>query len=163
MDDTQKKILIVDDEPDILETLEELLDTFTVTTAVTFEEAVTCLKNNTYDVAILDIMGVRGYDLLEVTRKLDIPTLMFTAHALSPANLKKSIKLGADAYIPKDKLLDITLYIEDVLAARQKKISNNPSWFSSLTPFFNKLFGKEWQDPEKEFWDEFDKKSQTNT
>ena len=87
MDDTQKKILIVDDEPDILETLEELLDIFTVTTAVTFEEAVTCLKNNTYDVAILDIMGVRGYDLLEVTHKLCIPTLMFTAHALSPANL----------------------------------------------------------------------------
>ena len=159
MDNAQKKILLVDDEIDILETLEELLDTFSVDSASSFEDAVICLKNNTYDVAVLDIMGVRGYDLLEVTRKLCIPTLMFTAHALSPANLKKSIKLGADAYIPKDKLVDITLYIEDVLAARQKEIDIGPTWFSSLSPFFNKLFGKEWQDPEKEFWDAFDKKS----
>ena len=61
-----KKILIVDDEPDIIESLEELLeDLFAVDSASSFEEAVSCLKTNTYDVAILDIMGVRGYDLLE--------------------------------------------------------------------------------------------------
>ncbi len=159
MDNTPKKVLAVDDEIDILETLEELLDTFIVDTAETFEEAVTKLKNNTYDVAILDIMGVNGYDLLKITHNLDIPTLMFTAHALSPANMKKSIKLGADAYIPKDKLIDITLYVEDVLAAKQKQIKIGPSWFSRLSPFFSKLFGKEWQEPEKDFWEEFDKKS----
>ena len=158
MDSTQKKILIVDDEIDILETLEELLDTFVVDTATTFEDAVILLKNNTYDAAILDIMGVSGYDLLKITHNLDIPTLMFTAHALSPANMKKSIKLGADAYIPKDKLIDITLYVEDVLAARQHNIKTGPSWFSRLAPFFSRLFGKEWQEPEKDFWDEFDKK-----
>jgi DNA-binding response OmpR family regulator len=159
MDDIQKSILIVDDEPDILETLEELLDTYRVHTASTYEDAVNYLKKNTYDVAILDIMGVSGYDLLEITHKLNIPTLMCTAHALSPSNLKKSIKLGADAYIPKDKLVDITLYIEDVLKARDDRAKAESSWFVNLTPFFNKLFGKEWQDPEKEFWDEFDKKN----
>lgn len=64
-----KKMLVVDDEPDIIESLEELLeDTFVVAAASTFEEAASCLKNNTYDVAILDIMGVRGYDLLEATQ-----------------------------------------------------------------------------------------------
>lgn len=152
-----KKILIVDDEIDILETLEELLDMFSVETASTFEDAVSCLKTNTYDLAILDIMGVRGYDLLEVTTKLGIPTLMLTAHALSPANLAKSIKLGADAYIPKDKLLDITLYIEDVLTAKQKEREAGAPWLSRLAPFFNKLFGQDWQESEKEFWDEFDK------
>ncbi len=42
-----KKILVVDDEPDILESLEELLeDTFMVDAASSFEEAVSCLKNN---------------------------------------------------------------------------------------------------------------------
>lgn len=159
MDSAQKKILIVDDEVDILETLEELLDTFIVDTASSFENAVILLKSNTYDAAILDIMGVNGYDLLKITQKLDIPTLMLTAHALSPANMKKSIKLGADAYIPKDKLIDITLYVEDVLAARQKRIKTGSSWFSRLSPFFSKLFGQEWQESEKDFWDEFDKKS----
>ena len=154
-----KKILVVDDEIDILETLEELLeDMFTVDAASSFEEAVACLKNNTYDVAVLDIMGVRGYDLLEATHTLGIPTLMLTAHALSPDNLKKSIELGADAYIPKDKMVDISLYVEDVLHARQNRRKNNFTWFSRLKPLFNDFFGEGWTDPEKEFWDTFDKR-----
>jgi len=163
MENTQplndKKILIVDDERDIIESLEELLeDTFTVDSASSFKEAVSCLKNNTYDAAILDIMGVRGYDLLEATHKLGIPTLMLTAHALSPDNLKTSIELGADAYIPKAKMVDICMYVEDVLTSRQSKKKNNFKWYVRLMPFFNKFFGEGWKDPEKEFWDGFDKK-----
>lgn len=154
-----KRILVVDDEPDITESLEELLeDMYRVDTASSFEEAVSCLKNNTYDVAILDIMGVRGYDLLEATHTLGIPTLMLTAHALSPDNLKKSIKLGADAYIPKDKMVDISLYVEDVLISRQNNRKNNFKWFARLRHFFDEIFGKGWKDPEKEFWDGFYKK-----
>jgi DNA-binding response OmpR family regulator len=162
MENTQtlndKKILIVDDEIDILESLEDLLDdTFLVDSASSFEEAVSCLKNNTYDVAILDIMGVRGYDLLEATHTLGIPTLMLTAHALSPDNLKKSIELGADAYIPKDKMVDISLYVDDVLNSRQNKRKKFKR-YAGLMPLFDKFFGEGWKDPEKEFWDEFDKK-----
>ena len=154
-----KTMLVVDDEIDILETLEELLeDIFTVDTASSFEEAVACLKNNTYHVAVLDIMGVRGYDLLEATHALGIPTLMLTAHALSPDNLKKSIELGADAYIPKDKMVDISLYVEDVLNSRQNKRKKNFKWFTRLKPLFNEFFGEGWTDPEKDFWDTFDEK-----
>jgi DNA-binding response OmpR family regulator len=154
-----KKILIVDDEIDILESLEDLLDDmFMVDSASSFEEAVACLKNNTYDVAILDIMGVRGYDLLEATHALGIPTLMLTAHALSPDNLKKSIERGADAYIPKEKMVDISMYVEDVLISRQNKRKKNFKWYAGMMPLFDKFFGEGWKDPEKEFWDEFDKK-----
>lgn len=163
MENTQplgdKKILVVDDELDMVETLEELLeDTFLVDTASSFEEAVACLKSNTYDAAILDIMGVSGYDLLEATHTLGIPTLMLTAHALSPDNLKKSIELGADAYIPKDKMVDISLYVEDVLISRKDKKKNNFKWYVKFMPFFDKIFGEGWKDPEKEFWNQFDKK-----
>ena len=154
-----KKILVVDDEIDILESLEDLLDDmFMVDSASSFEEAVSCLKNNTYDVAILDIMGVRGYDLLEATHTLGIPTLMLTAHALSPDNLKKSIERGADAYIPKDKMVDISMYVEDVLMSRPNKRKKNFKWYAGMMPLFDKFFGEGWKDPEKEFWDEFDKK-----
>ena len=154
-----KKLLVVDDEPDMIESLEELLeDMFMVDPASSFEEAVSFLKNNIYDVAILDIMGVRGYDLLEATHALGIPTLMLTAHALSPDNLKKSIELGADAYIPKDKMVDISLYVEDVLISRQDKRKNNFKWYTKLRPLFDEFFGDGWKDPEKQFWDEFDKK-----
>ncbi len=157
--DSEKKVLVVDDEIDVLETLEELLeDTFKVDLADSFEEAVSCLKKNKYDVAILDIMGVSGYDLLEATHTLGISTLMLTAHALTPDNLKKSIEMGADAYIPKDKMVDICLYVEDVLVSRQDRRKTNFKWYYRLGPLFDEIFGEGWKDPEAKFWEEFDKK-----
>lgn len=153
-----KKILVVDDEPDILETLEELLYMCTVDTASTFEGAIALLKNNAYDVAVLDIMGVKGYDILKATNTLEIPSLMLTAHALTPDNLKQSIELGADAYIPKDKLVDISQFIADVLQAKQNGKTANTKWFSLLKPVFDKLFGKGWRKKDKAFWGEFNAK-----
>ncbi|CCK78860.1 response regulator [Desulfobacula toluolica] len=153
-----KKILVVDDETDILETLKELLYMCSVDTAATFEEAVAHLRNNTYDAAVLDIMGVKGYDLLKITNKIDIPSLMLTAHALTPDNLKQSIEQKADAYVPKDKLVDISLYIADILTARQQGKKVHVTWFSLLKPVFDKIFGEGWRKKDRDFWDEFDEK-----
>lgn len=157
-----KTVLVVDDEPDILETLEELLYMCSVDTAATFEQAIELLKNNTYDVAVLDIMGVKGYDLLSVTHKLNIPSLMLTAHALTPDNLKQSIELGADAYVPKDKLADIAVYVADVLAARKQGKKSPVNWFSLLKPVFDRLFGEGWKKTDDDFWDTFEKKNRSS-
>ena len=158
MDDIlkDKRILLVDDEPDVLETLEELLDMCHTDTAATFEAALSLLKKRSYDAAILDIMGVNGYSLLKITRKLDIPTLMLTAHALTPDNLKRSMDQGADAYVPKDKMLDIALFVSDVLYARKQGKRVDAAWFSVLTPLFEKIFGKGWQQKDADFWDAFE-------
>lgn len=156
-----RKILVVDDEPDILETIEELLDQYSLDTAASYEAAEKLLNQNPYDLAILDIMGVRGYDLLEIARGNDIPALMLTAHALSSENLKKSIQKGADSYIPKDKLADIATYVEDVLSLKRRKKTDRQSWFSKLKPFFDKTFRKGWRDEDRDFWDEFDRKNGT--
>ena len=55
-----KRLLIVDDEPDVLETLEELLPMCDVVKASSFEEAKDLLEVQYFDIAILDIMGVNG-------------------------------------------------------------------------------------------------------
>ncbi len=154
-----KRVLVVDDEPDILETLEELLFTCSIDTASSFKQAIELLKNNTYDVAVLDIMGVKGYEILKATNKLHIPSLMLTAHALTPDNLKQSIEKGADAYVPKDKLVDISMYVADVLTAKQQGKTGHTEWFSSLLPVFDKVFGKNWRKTDKDFWEDFDKKN----
>ena len=60
-----KKVLVVDDETDILEVVEELLDMCEVSTASTFEDAKALLESQVFDIAVLDIMGVDGYGLLE--------------------------------------------------------------------------------------------------
>jgi DNA-binding response OmpR family regulator len=112
---------VVDDEPDILETISELLAESHVDTALTFDEAVALFKNNTYDVAILDIMGVNGYDLLKITHRLGTLSMMLTAHALTPEHLKKSIEQEADAYVPKDMLANVPLYVADLLHAKKRQ------------------------------------------
>lgn len=151
-----KRILIVDDEPDVLETLEELLDMCLIDKAPNFETAQKFLKKYTYDVAIFDIMGVKGYDLLKLATQKGIPALMLTAHALSPDYLVKSIKGGAKSYIPKEKIADISTFIRDILEAHMRGIEKDSTWFARLRPFFDKKFGPEWRRKNEKFWKEFD-------
>jgi nucleotide-binding universal stress UspA family protein/CheY-like chemotaxis protein len=153
-----RRILVVDDEPDILETVVELLDMCTLDTAATFDEAKKLLNNKPYDLAILDIMGVSGYDILELANKKDVPALMLTAHALTPENLKESIQKGADSYIPKDELANLPDHVADVVKSRIEGKKGYGSWFSNLKPFFDKSFGKGWRDRDRSFWNSFDDK-----
>jgi len=153
-----RQVLVVDDEPDILETVEELLDMCSLDTAASFDEARKLLEHNTYDMVILDIMGVSGYDILELARKKNIPALMLTAHALTPENLKESIQKGADSYIPKDELANLVSHVADVIKARIEGKQGYGAWFSNLKPFFDKSFGKGWRDRDRSFWNSFDDK-----
>lgn len=152
-----KRILIVDDEPDILETLKDLLDMCIIDSAPNFETARKFLKKSSYDAAILDIMGVKGYDILELTGERGIPTLMLTAHALSAENLVKSIKGGAHAYLPKDLMADIGDYLAEIIQASKKRRGASRKWLDRLKPIFDRKFGPEWKAEHKEFWEEYDR------
>jgi len=148
-----KKILAVDDEQDILDTLLELLDMCNVDTADSFEKAKELLERNYYDIAILDIMGVKGYDLLEIAKNRNIPALMLTAHALTEEDLKRSIKEGASYFVPKDEIDKIHLFIQDVLEAKDKKRNVWLKWYERLASFWDRRFGERWREKDKEFWD----------
>ncbi len=151
-----KKILAVDDEPDILEVLEELLDMCEVVTASTFEQAKQLLESRKFDIAILDIMGVNGYGLLNITNKKKIPAVMLTAHAFTADNLVKTIKEGAYSYIPKEEISDITDYLIDALIARQKGENPWGAWQDRLpSSYFERRWGSAWKDMDREFWNQF--------
>jgi len=152
-----KKILAVDDEPDILDSLKEILDTCDVETATTFESAKDLLENGRFDAAILDIMGVRGFDLLAIATAEKIPALMLTAHGLNPDNLVGSIRLGAKSYIPKDRISEIDLYLTEILLATEQGTEKPGGWFTRLSSFFDERFGEGWKNKDKKFWREFDK------
>ena len=147
-----RRVLVVDDEPDIRSTIEDLLHMCLIDTASSFEEANRYLQGFHYDIAILDIMGVRGYDILQITRKRDIPSLMLTAHALSPENLKKSIQKGADSYIPKEEMSNLETHVADVLKSRIQGGKGYGAWLHTLKAIFDKSFGKDWKDTDREFW-----------
>ena len=140
-----KKILIVDDEPDVLETLGELLDMCEIDSARNFETAERLLKENSYDAAILDIMGVKGYDLLQLARGKELPVLMLTAHAFSPDHLVKSLKRGAFSYIPKDEMVNIATYLFEAIRAKYIDDRKTKNCFRKLSPLFDKKFGSDWR------------------
>ena len=152
-----KQFLIVDDEPDVLETLTDILDMCRIDTAPTFESAEKFLSKNSYDAAVFDIMGVDGYKLLEIANQKNIPALMLTAHALSPENLIISITKGARAYLPKDRMIDIESFLEDLIDTPTVKPKKNSHWFSKLKPDFDQTFGKGWREKDRPFWQDFDK------
>jgi CheY-like chemotaxis protein len=106
-----KRILAVDDEEDVLTVLEEEIlgscPDCKFDKATTYEGAVEKMASWTYDAVILDIMGVRGFDLLELAVNRNFPVVMLTAHALTPDALKRSFEMKARAYLPKEKLGEI--------------------------------------------------------
>ena len=148
-----KKVLIVDDEPDILETLSSLLSMCEVVTASTFEEAKKAFESQAFDLAILDIMGVKGYELLEIAKERKVTPVMLTAHALSVEETKKSYLKGAALYVPKDEMVNIVTLLEDVLEAGGAGKSTWSRWMDRLGWYYDNRFGPDWKDSDKEFWD----------
>ena len=149
----EKTILIVDDEPDVLETLEEELDMSHIDKASDYDTAMQKLRSFTYDIVILDIMGVNGFELLKESVIREFPTVMLTAHSLSPESLKNSIQLGAVSFLPKEKISELTTFLEDVVTDGGK-----PVWqklFDRLGGYFNKRFGPDWKEKDK-FFKEFE-------
>lgn len=149
-----KRVLIVDDEEDILETLRELLIECRLDRATRFADAKTLLENRYYDIVILDIMGVNGHDLLETAIKRGFPTVMLTAHALTEEDLQKSFQGGASYYIPKDQITDIPVFLADVLKAMENGKNPWSKWFDRLGGFFDRKFGgTDWREKEEAFWE----------
>lgn len=147
-----KKLLIIDDERDILETLTDLLVVCKIDSAASFEEGKKLLEQYEYDLVVLDIMGVKGFDLLEIANKRSIPALMLTAHSLDEESLMKSVREGAAYFVPKDKIGEIANYVADVLEAKRSNKNPWTKWFQRLSGFFDATFtGPKWREQEKEF------------
>jgi DNA-binding NtrC family response regulator len=148
-----KVILVVDDEPDVLETVGEELDMALIHKAGDYDTALQYLLSYTYDVVILDIMGVNGFELLKNAVSRGFPAVMLTAHAVTTDALKKSIKLGAISFLPKEKMSELQEFLEDVVTDGGKSIWIK--FFDRLGAYFNKRFGPDWKEKDK-FFKEFE-------
>ena len=153
------RILAVDDEPDVLAILEdEILEAAPkckLEKVTVYEEGAKKLESQTYDLVILDIMGVRGFDLLDLAVKRNFRVAMLTAHALTPEALKRSFEKKARAYLPKEKLGEIVPFLEDVL-----KYEYLPGWkrlLEKLKGFFDNKFESDWEKKTGLPWQEWHK------
>jgi CheY-like chemotaxis protein len=127
-----KHILIVDDEPDVLDTLEDLLPMCITTKAASYDQAKTLLEDQYFDMAILDIMGVEGYELLKICNEKRVIGVMLTAYAVTPESIKKSYDDGAT-------------FLTDIYEAKEKGKSFWWRWFDRLADYCERKFGPDWQ------------------
>jgi DNA-binding NtrC family response regulator len=140
-----KRLLIVDDEPDVLDSLEALLPMCVIAKASSFAEAKGLLESQGFDLAILDIMGVNGYELLQIAKEKHVTAVMLTAHGLVPENLRMAHQEGAAYFVPKEEMTRIEVFLQDVLEAGQKGRSTWERWLERFEGYFDRKFGPEWQ------------------
>lgn len=152
-----KVVLVVDDEVDVTDTVEDVLDMCYVRKANDYDSGRQYLLSYTFDIVILDIMGVNGFELLKLSVKRGFPTVMLTAYALTPETLEKSIKLGAVSFLPKENMFALDEFIADVVLK-----DGQPVWeklFDKLGNFFNTRFGPDWKQ-HNQFFEEFEQSIQ---
>ncbi len=147
----KKKILVADDEPDILRTISIMLEGegYDVITATNGEDAVHKARSDNPDLIILDIM-MPQMDGLEAQGRLkndastsNIPVIFLTAKSSMPDKIK-GLRLGVDDYITKP-------FDSDELLARMELILERKSFYEEIsmkdaltgaynTHFFKKQF-----------------------
>jgi len=119
---TMKKVLIIDDEPDILQLVRDILkNKYEVFTSQSAEEAISFLENNPVDLIILDIMMPRidGWDFLWIIKGSETlrntPVIVLTARADAEDKLI-GLKEGIKHYITKPFLPDeLTSKIKEII------------------------------------------------
>lgn len=103
-----KKILIVDDEPDIVDLVSYNLkkDGFRITTASDGEAALNKIRKDRFDLVVLDLMlpGIQGVELCRIIRNdpktADTPIIMLTAKG-EEVDRVIGLESGADDYMTK--------------------------------------------------------------
>lgn len=151
-----KRILVVDDEPDVLAVLEEeILNAYPdgrFDKATTYEEAVAKMISWTYDVVAFDIVGVRGFDLLELAASRKFPAVFLTTYPFTPETLRSSSQTMAQAYLPKEKLGEVVPLLEDVL--RPKYLPGWRRFFDKAKVVFRSRFKLSWEKKSHLDWQE---------
>lgn len=144
-----KKILAVDDEQDVLAIIQERLEACAVTKADSYERATEILSKESFDLVLLDIMGVRGFDLLDQCREKGLPAVMLTAHAISVDSVNRAVRSGAISFLPKDELINLETHLTEIFQGLAEGRSHWRRLFDRLGPFFEERLGLTWENIDK--------------
>jgi two-component system alkaline phosphatase synthesis response regulator PhoP len=160
--DAKAKVLIADDEPDILEILKYNLvkEGYDVITAKDGDDAIEKAKANIPDLIVLDIMmpkksGVEACEILRAQPKLKDTLIMFLTALSDEATQIKGLTMGADDYISKPISPNVFISKVQSLLRRSKKKESSVLKIDHLTidpeRFVIELDGKEIMLAKKEF------------
>ena len=147
----EKRNLVVDDEPDVLETVTDLLESSQVVTAGSFEDARQKIAEESFDLVLLDIMGVNGFALLEACRAAKLPAAMLTAHALNIESLNLAVRLGALSFLPKEELHRLPELVAEILDGLEQGKTHWKKLFQRMGHIFKERLCILWKDEISKF------------
>ncbi|WP_018125029.1 response regulator [Desulfovibrio oxyclinae] len=120
-----EKVLLIDDEPEFLETMSERLRLrgMEVEACTSISEALDIMADKQFDAIFLDLQmpGTNGIDSLKMIKKLhpSLQVILLTGHASVEKGIE-AMKLGAMDFI--EKPADIDVLSEKVRKAQAKKM-----------------------------------------
>lgn len=123
MNNQDDKILLIDDEIEFISTLAERLEIrgYNAKIAESGETGISMIVNETFDVAILDLMmpGLNGLDTLRQIKTIDdtLPVILLTGHGSTKDGME-GMRLGAFDFLMKP--LDINDLLEKIKLALDK-------------------------------------------
>jgi two-component system OmpR family response regulator len=135
---TSGRILVVDDEPSIVDSVATVLryEGFEVDVAHSGRVALQKAQDNPFDLIVLDVM-LPDLDGLEVTRRIrangmDVPILFLTAKS-EVEDRVAGLTVGADDYVAKPfSLMEIVARAKAILRRRQSPIDDRKLRFADL-------------------------------
>lgn len=139
----KEKILIVDDDPDIVEATQDRLEYYGYNVSVAYdgEEALKKIDDNPPDLVLLDIRmpGIDGIEVLEriTPRYPGILVVMFTAHGTIDVAVE-AMKKGAYDFVVKSQE-DIQNKIDAIFD--RKKIEKSESKRENLSHSYDEIMG----------------------
>jgi len=116
----QKRILIVDENPDLLDFLEEetrkTVLNYRFDKADTFPRAIDLMFSGAYDLVILDFPGIRGPYLLNLAFLREIPVVLLTSINLFSIEAHHLFEKGIKGLLPKEKIGEIIPILENLFS-----------------------------------------------
>ncbi len=112
-----KRILAINDDPDLLDVLEEeILDAhpdFKVEKASTYPQAIEKMVWVQYDAVILDITSFYGFKLLKLAQSRHLPVGLLIPYPDSP---RLPTRMAARAFLSKGSLGEVVPFLEKVMS-----------------------------------------------
>jgi len=136
-----KKILIVEDEPNMIKGLKDNLEFegYDADTAIDGTAGLQKILHEKYDLILLDVMlpGISGFDICKSARRegIETPIILLTARG-EEIDKVVGLELGADDYITKPfSLRELLARIKAIL--RRSPVDNNDNSDTSLVQIGN--------------------------
>ena len=139
-----KRIMAVGYDDDVLEVIEEELSIgvsdLTFQSFTIFEDAFRQIVSYPYDLVILHMeSAVWGSDFLQIAQDVGIPVVILTSRKFMPQDLKKSVEMGARAYLPIDTIGSLIPILEDVIELTRVRKTQGGFWREFWSEFEHEL------------------------